>query len=103
MAPDQEVVGLNPGTIDWMVVSDAKYKLLQLKNNENKGSQMRHTKLKKSVSKMITLKVILLRGFHCILNLISSCFMKQQMFPGVRVINKLWPEFRNFLSRVKWP
>ena len=38
-------MGLNPGTVYWMDVSDASYYMH--KNNENKGSQMGHTKKKK--------------------------------------------------------
>ncbi len=38
MAHDQEVTGLNPGTIYWMDVSDVH------KNHKNKDSQMGHTK-----------------------------------------------------------
>jgi hypothetical protein len=46
MAHDQAAVGLNPGTVYWMDVSDASYLLHTRKNNENKGSQMGHTKKK---------------------------------------------------------
>ncbi len=43
-AHDIEVVGSNPGTIYWMDVSNASfYKNIQ-ENNENKQSQMGHTK-----------------------------------------------------------
>jgi hypothetical protein len=35
-------VGSNPGTIDWMDVSDASYYIHE--NKKNKGSQMGHTK-----------------------------------------------------------
>ncbi len=42
-AHDQEVVGLNPGTLYWMDVSVASYYINIHKNNENKGSQMGHT------------------------------------------------------------
>ncbi len=42
MAHDQEVVGLNPGTIYWMDVSNASYYIQE--NNKNKGSRMGHTK-----------------------------------------------------------
>jgi hypothetical protein len=38
MAHGQEIVGSNPGTVYWMDVSDVSY------YNENKGSQMGHTK-----------------------------------------------------------
>jgi hypothetical protein len=44
MAHNQEVVGSNPGTIYWMDVSDACYYINTHQNNENKGSQMGHTK-----------------------------------------------------------
>jgi len=44
MAHNQEVMGWNPGTIYWMDVSDACYYINTNKNNENKGSQMGHTK-----------------------------------------------------------
>jgi hypothetical protein len=44
MAHYHEVVSLNPGTVYWMDVSDASYYIH--KNNENKGSQMGHTKKK---------------------------------------------------------
>jgi hypothetical protein len=37
MAHDQEIMGLNPGTLYWMDVSE---------NNENKGSQMGQTQKK---------------------------------------------------------
>jgi hypothetical protein len=37
-------VGSNPGTVYLIVVSDARYYNWQLKNHENKGSQMGHTK-----------------------------------------------------------
>ncbi len=43
MAHDQEVVGSNPGTIYWMDVSDDASYYIKRKN-ENKGSQMKHTK-----------------------------------------------------------
>ncbi len=43
-AHDQEVVGSNPGAVYWMDVSDASYYIQE--NNENKGSQMGHTKKK---------------------------------------------------------
>jgi hypothetical protein len=43
MAHDQEVVGSNPSTVNWMDVSDdASYYIK--KKIENKGSQMGHTK-----------------------------------------------------------
>jgi hypothetical protein len=35
-------MGLNPGTVYWMDVSDASYNIHE--NNENKGSRMGHTK-----------------------------------------------------------
>jgi hypothetical protein len=38
-AEDQKVVGSNPGAVYWM---DVSYYIL--KNNENKGSRMGHTK-----------------------------------------------------------
>jgi hypothetical protein len=41
------VVGSNPGTVFWMVVSDE----IELKINKNKGSQMGHTKKKKILLK----------------------------------------------------
>ncbi len=41
-AHDREVVGMNPGTIYWMDVSDASYNIH--KYNENNGSQMGRTK-----------------------------------------------------------
>jgi hypothetical protein len=37
-------MGLNPGTIYWMDVSNASYYINIQENNENKGSQMGHTK-----------------------------------------------------------
>ena len=43
MAHDIEVVGSNPGTVDWMDISDASYYVNIQENNENKGSQMGHT------------------------------------------------------------
>jgi hypothetical protein len=43
-AHDLEVVGSNPGTVYWMDVSDASYYINTQENNENKGSQMWHTK-----------------------------------------------------------
>jgi hypothetical protein len=46
MAHNQEVVGLNPGTVYWMDVSDANYYIH--KNNKNKGSSMGHIKQKKT-------------------------------------------------------
>jgi hypothetical protein len=42
MAHDQEVVGLNPGTIYWMDASNLL--AITLKKTENKGSQMGQTK-----------------------------------------------------------
>ncbi len=44
MAHDQGVVGLNPGTVYWMDVSDASYYIQE--NKENKGRRMGHTKKK---------------------------------------------------------
>jgi hypothetical protein len=44
MAHDQGVVGLNPGTVYWMDVSDASYYIQD--NKENKGRRMGHTKKK---------------------------------------------------------
>ncbi len=41
-AHDQEVVGLNPGTVYWTGVSDASYYIQE--NNKKKGSRMGHTK-----------------------------------------------------------
>ncbi len=41
---DQEFVGLNPGTVYMMDVSDASYYIH--KNNKNKGSRMGHTNKK---------------------------------------------------------
>ncbi len=42
---DQEVLSSNPGTVYWMDVSDASYYIQKpMKINENKGSQMGHTK-----------------------------------------------------------
>ena len=43
-AHNQEVVSSSPDTVFWMDVSDASYYIEE--NNENKGSQMRHTKKK---------------------------------------------------------
>ena len=42
MAHDREVMGLNPGTVYWMDVSNASYYIKR--KFENKGSQMGHTK-----------------------------------------------------------
>jgi hypothetical protein len=36
-------MGLNPGTVYWMDVSDASYNI-KPENSENKGSRMGHTK-----------------------------------------------------------
>jgi hypothetical protein len=47
----QEVVGLNPGTVFWMDVSDASYYIHE--NNKNKGSQMGHNN-KKYLKKILT-------------------------------------------------
>ncbi len=52
MAYNQEVVSLNPYTIYWMDVSDAKAITLS-ENGENKGSQMWHTKKKKIIKKKL--------------------------------------------------
>ena len=38
----KEIVGSNPGTVYWMDISNTSYYMH--KNNENKGSQMGHTK-----------------------------------------------------------
>ena len=38
MAHDQAAVGLNPGTVYWMNVSNASYYIQE--NNKNKGSRM---------------------------------------------------------------
>jgi hypothetical protein len=53
MAHDREVVGLNPGTVYWMDVSNASYNIH--KYNKNKGSQMGRTKkvLKKKPKKTL--------------------------------------------------
>jgi hypothetical protein len=40
----QEFVGLNPGTVYWMDVSDSSYYINIQENNKNKGRQMGHTK-----------------------------------------------------------
>jgi hypothetical protein len=46
MAHDQEVVGSNPDTVYWMGGSNASYYTNIHAINENKGSQMGHTKKK---------------------------------------------------------
>jgi hypothetical protein len=51
MAQDQEVVGLNPGTVYWRDVSDASYYIQE--NNENKGSRMGHTKKNKRKKRQV--------------------------------------------------
>jgi hypothetical protein len=58
MAHDQEVVGLNPGAVYWIDVSDTSYYIQE--NNGNKGSRMGHTKknIKKKQNQLIRLNLI---------------------------------------------
>ncbi len=44
MAHNQEVVGSNPGTVDLMDLSNASFYINIHENNENRGSQIGHTK-----------------------------------------------------------
>jgi hypothetical protein len=61
MAHDQEFVGLNPDTVYWMDVSIASYYIIE---NENKGSQMGHTKkLLKNNSYCMVISTNLIHSF----------------------------------------